>query len=234
MARRRYCTASPVARLMGRLLYLTRLLMDKYGDLYGVTQLGGAFGWGVVYKLNKKGVITVLHSFAGGMADGCEPFGTPAMDTDGNLYGTTYLCGSSNDGIVWKVSKNRTETVLHNFSGYPTDGQYPLSGVILDTAGNLYGTTSEGGTFGPGTVYKLNKRGALNILHSFDGTDGENPLGGVADSLGHAENIHLLQAVRCNVENSRSGLIAGLGGRELSGVYREPWLKATHQKIRHT
>jgi uncharacterized repeat protein (TIGR03803 family) len=157
--------------------------MDKNGNLYGVTQTGGAFGWGVVYDLNRKGRLTVLHSFAGGTAggtkDGCEPSGTPAMDTDGNLYGTTYLCGSSNEGIVWKLSNKRTETVLHNFVGFPKDGQYPIAGVVMDAAGNLYGTTSEGGTSGPGTVYELNKKHVLTLLHSFHGSDGENPLGGV-------------------------------------------------------
>ena len=158
---------------------LTSLLMDKKGNLYGVTSEGGASSVGVVYKLSKSGTLTVLHSFAGGTTDGCSPLGTPAMDKKSNLYGTAEACGSYTLGIVWKVSKKGTETLLHSFAGGSSDGEFPLSGVILDAKGNLYGDTEEGGSSSLGTVYELDKKGTLTLLHSFAGSDGETPVGGV-------------------------------------------------------
>jgi len=170
------------------------LIRDSHGNLYGVTTFGGvglncyggaSQGCGVVYKLRESGTLTVLHSFTGGTTDGCYPEGTPAMDKDGNLYGTTVQCGSSYEGIVWKVSKKGTETVLHNLAGGSSDGAYPVAGVILDAKGHLYGDTEEGGAYGYGTVYELRKK-ALTLLHSFAGSDGEYPVGGlIRDNKGN-------------------------------------------------
>jgi uncharacterized repeat protein (TIGR03803 family) len=168
----------------GALPDFTSLLMDQKGNVYGVTSEGGSssvcsLGCGVVFKLSKAGTETVLHSFTGG-AEGCFVFGTPAMDKSGNIYGTTDACGSSGYGygVVWKVSKKGTETVLHAFAG--SDGTYPIAGVILDAKGNLYGDTEGGGSNDNGTVYKLSKSGKLVVLRSLnEGTDGANPYGGV-------------------------------------------------------
>jgi uncharacterized repeat protein (TIGR03803 family) len=156
------------------------LLMDDKGNLYGVTDAGGAGckrrkGCGVVYKLSKSGKFTVLHRFAGGTTDGCHPDGTPAMDTSGNLYGTTVRCGSSDAGVIWKVSQQGTETVLHNFTY--SDGGLPYAGVIIDATGNLYGDTQQGGIYGLGTVYELDKQGTFTLLHSFAGRDTDDPSG---------------------------------------------------------
>ena len=157
----------------------TTLLMDKKGKLYGVTEDGGTGGVGTVYVLSPRGTVTLLHSFIGGTTDGCYPLGSPAMDKDGTLYGTAEGCGSGSLGIVWKVSKKGTETVLHNFAGGSSDGASPLAGVVLDTKGNLYGDTDAGGASSFGTVYELNKKGTLTLLHSFAGSDGSYPFGGV-------------------------------------------------------
>jgi uncharacterized repeat protein (TIGR03803 family) len=96
-------------------------------------------------------------------------------------------CGSSfYAGIVWKVSKKGAETVLHHFSGGPSDGAAPYAGVILDKNGNLYGDTAAGGGVGLcdrfkgcGTVYKLSRAARLTLLHRFTGSDGSSPFGGV-------------------------------------------------------
>jgi uncharacterized repeat protein (TIGR03803 family) len=168
------------------------VIMDTTCNLYGVTagggdlNCGGGYGCGVVYKLSKSGKFTVLHSFAGGATDGCSPFGTPAMDSNGNLYGTAWECGPLGVGIVWKLSNTGTETVLHNFSYGPSDGAYPGSGVLLDASGNLYGNTWEGGASGVGTVYKLDTSGTLTLLHSFAGPEGSSPVGGlIQDAQGN-------------------------------------------------
>ncbi len=161
--------------------FYTSLLEDKSGNLYGVTSRGGTSNLGVVYKLSKSGILTVLHSFTGGTTDGCYAYGTPTMDKGGNLYGTAWECGASDEGIVWRVSKKGTETVLHSFAGGAPDGAYPLAGVLMDAKGNLYGNTEEGGTSGIGTLYELNNEGALTLLHSFAGgaSDGAYPIGGL-------------------------------------------------------
>ncbi len=157
----------------------TSLLMDANDNLYGVAEQGGTSNLGVVYKLSKAGKLTVLHSFAGGTTDGCDAFGTPAMDAAGNLYGTANACGSSEVGIVWKVSKKGKETVLHNFTAGPSDGSEPVAGVVMDAEGNLYGDTYQGGSANLGTVYKLNTKGKITLLHTFTGSDGDYPYAGV-------------------------------------------------------
>jgi uncharacterized repeat protein (TIGR03803 family) len=164
----------------------TSLLMDTSGNLYGVAEQGGTDNLGVVYKLSKSGKLKVLHSFAGGTSDGCDVFGTPVMDAEGNLYGTANACGSAHVGIVWKVSQKGKETVLHTFTAGSSDGAEPIAGVIMDANGNLYGDTYQGGSANLGTVYKLNKTGKVTLLHTFTGPDGDYPYSGVIrDSAGN-------------------------------------------------
>ncbi len=160
--------------------YLTNLLMDSKGNLYGVAFNGGG-GFGTVYKLS-NGTFALLYSFTGGTTDGCYPSGVLSMDAKGNLYGTAVGCGMKGDGIVWKVSpKNGTEKALHNFAGGPSDGANPYGGVIRDAAGNLYGTTHGGGASNSnlGTVFELSPKRKLTLLHSFASSDGTNPYGWV-------------------------------------------------------
>lgn len=164
----------------------TTPLMDKKGNLYGVAEQGGTYNQGVVYKLGKSGKFTLLYSFAGGTIDGCNIFGTPAMDSAGNLYGTANNCGASHVGMVWKVSPKGKETVLHNFAGGASDGAEPIAGLIMDAKGNLYGDTYQGGSASLGTVYKLNKKGTLTLLHTFTGPDGDYPYSGlIQDAAGN-------------------------------------------------
>jgi len=151
----------------------TTVIMDAQGNLYGDTQEGGSAGEGILYKLNKSGHLTILHNFAGGTTDGCNAMGVPLMDKEGNFYGITSSCGTSQYGTVWKVTKSGKETLLHSFAGGASDGQYPLSGVVMDAEGNLYGTTETGGASDLGTVYKVNQKGQFTLLHSFSGPDGK-------------------------------------------------------------
>src|SRR5260221_306762 len=133
---------------------------------------------------------TVLHSFKGG-TDGESPVGGVVRDAAGNLYGTTEYGGGvtcffqDGCGTVFKLDTTGKETVLYSFTG-GTDGEYPVGGVILDKAGNLYGATENGGTSGFGTVFKLNTTGYKTVLHSFTGgADGSLPVAGViADTAG--------------------------------------------------
>jgi uncharacterized repeat protein (TIGR03803 family) len=130
------------------------LVRDAAGNLYGTTQDGGALRKGTVFKLDTTGAETVLHSFTGGTMDGAGPFAGLLLGADGNLYGTTGSGGASNLGTVFKVTASGTETVLHSFRR-STDGMRPHAVLVRDAAGNLYGTTTSGGRFDKGTVFKL-------------------------------------------------------------------------------
>jgi uncharacterized repeat protein (TIGR03803 family) len=129
-----------------------------------------------------------LYTFTGG-ADGGGPNGV-VLDRKGNLYGTTQNGGNGSltgvqEGVVFKLDPSGTETVLHSFTGF-ADGGGPTSGVILDSAGNVYGTTFSGGN-GLGVVYELSPNGVETVLHTltYPG-DGGGPYAGVIrDSLGN-------------------------------------------------
>jgi len=165
------------------------LVADRAGNLYGSTLYGGTNGgFGALFRLSKTGKLTLLHSFASD-PDGADPYGTFVADQQGNGYGTTRFGGAGGGyGTVFKLSPNGKLTLVHSFSGTP-DGEDPEAGLIIDNAGNVYGTTVYGGTAGGfGTVFKVNHNsGALTLLHSFAGTpDGENPYAGLAvDSAGN-------------------------------------------------
>jgi len=174
---------------------MAALVWDSAGNLYGTTSVGGASGQGTVFKLT-SGTETVLYSFTGG-ADGSGPTITLTIDAAGNLYGTTEGGGSSGFGTVFKVDASGNYSLLHSFTGVP-DGNSPLAGVVLDAAGNLYGTTSNGGvtggecsTYGCGTVFKVDAANTETVLYSFKGgtsgsSDGAFPNAGlILDASGN-------------------------------------------------
>jgi uncharacterized repeat protein (TIGR03803 family) len=162
------------------------LIMDSAGNFYGTTSSAGALGHGTVFKMTPAGTETTLYSFAGGTADGGTPYSGVIMDSAGNLYGSTLFGGANDDGTVFKLTPTGTETVLHSFSGGTTDGWSPYGGVVMDGAGNLYGTTRYGGSPGPGTVYKITPAGTESLLYSFDAVNGANPGAGlIIDNAGN-------------------------------------------------
>ncbi len=166
------------------------LFRGAAGNLYGTTYYGGAFGFGVVFKLDTNNNETVLHSFTGG-SDGAYPYGGVVGDSAGNLYGTTTAGGdpTCQCGTVFKVSSSGVTRFLYRFHG-GTDGSAPYDGVILDSAGNLYGTTTGGG-HDYGTVFEVSPSGIETVLYRFqDTSDGGLPSAGVIrDSSGNLYGI---------------------------------------------
>jgi uncharacterized repeat protein (TIGR03803 family) len=164
------------------------LTMDAAGTLYGTTSRGGAFcngGCGVVFKLDPSGKETVLHSFKDS-PDGAFPVGDLILDVAGSLYGTTSGGGYNHRycnfgcGTIFKLAPSGKETVLYRFPALYT-GVHPSGSVILDTAGNLYGTTDAGGDtkfcgeVGCGVVFKLSKAAKLTVLRRFSPGSGSYP-----------------------------------------------------------
>jgi uncharacterized repeat protein (TIGR03803 family) len=163
------------------------LIRDSAGNFYGTAgggdlACGSLRGCGVIFKIDTKGVYSVLHVFVG--PDGTGPIGL-TLDPAGNLYGTTVGGGVHNSGTVYELTPSGQLTTLYAFTG-GADGQFPQSGVIRDAPGNLYGTTESGGAvtsqcnnLACGVVFMLSPTAAgawrETVLHSFNGTDGQDP-----------------------------------------------------------
>jgi uncharacterized repeat protein (TIGR03803 family) len=170
---------------------LGALLIDAAGNLYGTAELGGPAGAGSIYRLSPNGhgsfKSTVLYDFQG-MPDGANPYGGLISDTSGNLYGTTYFGGASGMGTVFQLTAgpNGTwqENTLYTFQG-GTDGSFPTTTLLFDSAFTLYGTTSTGGrpSCDCGTIFSLKlSRGHWKekLLHHFGvGRDGSYPIYGL-------------------------------------------------------
>jgi len=163
--------------------YAGALAIDVAGSLYGTTEQGGSSNEGTVFKVDKTGNETILHSFTGA-PDGGIPYGGVIRDASGNLYGTTYFGGSANNGTVFKIDTTNKESILHSFAGSPYDGAYSYASLLLDAQGNLYGTNYQGGATGNGAVFKLSQNGR-ETLYSFKGTpDGQLPYAGLVQREG--------------------------------------------------
>jgi len=166
------------------------VIVDGQGNLYGTTVRGGdttcsePLGCGVVFKIDRFGIETVLHSFTAG-GDGESPYAGVTRDRAGNLYGTTEGGGgSSNYGAIFEVPSSGAERVLYRFKG-KTDGAFPFGTLIIDNNGTLYGTTTQFGTTGAGTVFRRNASGQFSVW-TLQAAMGESPFAGlVPDSAGN-------------------------------------------------
>lgn len=155
------------------------LIFDSSGNLYGTTVDGGANGYGTVFKVAATThEETLLYSFSG--TDGGHPWGGLWFDSSGNLYGTTNSGGANDDGTIFEIAAGtHTLTTLHSFNG--ADGQHPTAGLVVDSQGNLYGTTNGGPSSG-GTVFEYSpSTQTLTTLYSFTG--GANGIGPYAGLL---------------------------------------------------
>jgi len=183
------------------------IVMDAQGNIYGNVTEGFGVGPGRVFKLSPKTGggwgYQVIYIFGTTNNDGLYPEGSPVLDSNGNLYGTTYNGGlietgcPSGCGIVYELSPTDsgfwTETIVHDFIGGSTDGALPTAGMTFDSAGNLFGVTGLGGSAGAGTVFELTPSGSgwtESLVHAFANypADGAGPVAAV--TIDAAGNIY--------------------------------------------
>ncbi len=171
-------------------------LIDVHGTLYGTTYKGGDIDRGTVYKIDPSGAETILHSFSGGRSDGAYPR-AGLVYAGGALYGTTSGggnlgcggCGKNpGQGTVFRITRSGTETILHEFNGYPSDGAFPY-GALVYVHGLFYGTTQLGGSrcavdYGCGTIFSLTPAGEEKVLYNFLPRNGSFPVAGLTELNG--------------------------------------------------
>jgi len=182
------------------------VVLATNGEFYGVTYSGGANcapgGCGTIFSVTSSGTLTTIYSFCAEISctDGNHPNAGLVQASNGYLYGTTSYGGATNQGTVFKITPSGTLTTIHSFDG--TDGLFPSGPLVQDTNGYLYGTTSQGGAYcnvtGCGTVFRMTPSGTLTTLYSFNGTDGQNPVG----ALVQATNGYLYGATSGGGANS--------------------------------
>jgi uncharacterized repeat protein (TIGR03803 family) len=188
------------------------LIMDSSGNLYGTT-LSTVFELAAPLTAGMNDIVLHVFSSTQSSGDGFEPSSGVIMDSSGNLYGTTLFGGANSEGTVFELpaplSPFMSDVLLHSFNPSPGDGYHPQAGVIIDSRGNLYGTTVDGGANGFGAVFELAaplSAGMTDvILHSFSTTafsttaDGANP------------DAALIMDGSGNLFGTTSGFNAGVG-----------------------
>jgi uncharacterized repeat protein (TIGR03803 family) len=198
-------------------------LVQSGANLYGMTSGGGVSGLGTIFRIGLDGSgLTVIHSFAGGAADGQDPLGSLTV-SGSTLFGMTNNGGSTNNGTIFKIGIDGSGlNVLHSFMGGPSDGANPSGDLLLDGS-ELYGMTGLGGSANLGTILGIGTDGTgYNVIHSFLGgaNDGANPQADLTlvganlygtTSTGGAANFGTVFSVTPIPEPS-SFLLAGLGG----------------------
>ena len=151
------------------------LIQATDGNLYGMNNTAGTNSGGTIFKMTLAGNYTVLRNL--NTADGYYPFGDLVQGTDGNFYGTTSTGGSTGAGTIFKITPTGTYTVLHNLST-TADGANPKGSLVQHSNGNFYGMTTQGGTYGGGTIFKITSTGTYSVLkHLNPTTDGKAPQG---------------------------------------------------------
>src|SRR5258708_3180347 len=170
------------------------VLLGKNGDILGAAQFGNkqscAIGCGSIFRLDAAGTMHFLHVFTGG-TDGGNPIGPLGPDSAGPLYGVTqsggdptcpefFLTPGAGCGVVFKITRASTFTVLHTFAG-GADGAIPQGGLLLDMNGNLFGTALQGGIAENGTVYEITNDGTYTLVHRLTQAEGHNPNGGLVE-----------------------------------------------------
>lgn len=199
---------------------MAALVQGRGGNFYGTTQQGGTSGQGTIFKMSRAGTLQTLRSFVCHQAscpDGDFPDTKLVRGLDGSYYGTTYVGGSAQKGVVFRIGPQGSFVVLHSF-GHPTKklGAYPRGPLLLASDGNLYGTCERGGAYGMGTIFMVTPQGQVKLFHTFGPQDTEG--------IGPAGDL---------VEGSDGNLYGNteVGGANQWGTLFKISLHGTYQKI---
>ena len=212
------------------------MILDNVGNLYGTTHFGGAYGLGTAFELSPSGGTwkeTILYSFGSYPSDGVWPIAGMISDSEGNLYGTTGFGGggTKDGGTVFELVRSTgwTENILHVF-GNGSDGSVVVGGLVMDSAGNLFGTTDEGGTgsscfYGCGIVFELTPSlgtWSESVLHNFTGNpDGASSESGlIFDDVGNLYGVTEGGGTGFQCENGPCGTVFEIV-RGSSGTWTE-------------
>jgi uncharacterized repeat protein (TIGR03803 family) len=161
------------------------LVLDGDGNLYSTTAFGGASGLGTVYKIDRKDIETVLHSFTGG-PDGQDPIAGLVLGSDGNLYGTANGGGTNGFGTAFRVNPGGQFSVFYQFQG-GTKASEP--GRLLAGKNRLYGTAAGGAPFFAGMVFQLDRSGETDLYKFVGGADGAGPGALAKDANGNLYGV---------------------------------------------
>jgi uncharacterized repeat protein (TIGR03803 family) len=154
---------------------LDKLVEDSSGNLFGTTNYGGDYGWGTLFEwVRSSGTLTTLVSFNANSNTGIEPVSGLLMDSSGNLFGTTTSGGARGDGTLFEWSPGTGLSILADFFAGSVSSS-PQGGLVEDSSGNLFGTTSGGGTNHDGTLFEWSPGSGLTTLFSFSGNSGQHP-----------------------------------------------------------
>jgi uncharacterized repeat protein (TIGR03803 family) len=151
------------------------LLKGDDGNFYGMTNGGGTFNYGTIFRATPAGIVTVLRNL-NYATDGANPYGELIKGADGSLYGFTSVGGTSGYGTIFKITTAGTFTVIKHLVS--ANGTNPRGHLVIGADGNFYGATYAGGANGYGTIFKMTPAGILTVLHSLSSTaDGANCYG---------------------------------------------------------
>ena len=162
------------------------LVQASNGNLFGTTLMGGQFACGTAFEITPSGSLMSVVEFGNRQTEGCFPYASLVIGTDGNLYGTTSAGGAPqgfNAGIAFKITPGGSFTIIHVFD--IADGAAPQGALLLASDGNFYGTTQSGGAHNAGTIFKMTPDGTVTTLYSFCSlsgcSDGKYPYAGLIE-----------------------------------------------------
>ena len=205
-------------------------LIQSGSTLYGMTLNGGDHGFGSIFKISTDGTgYSVLHSFAGGAADGSAPYGA-LMQTGSTLYGMTNTGGANDLGTIFQIGNDGTGfSLIHTFTGGPTDGANPY-GALIQAGSTLFGETSAGGSKNFGTLFRVDTTGAnFGLLHSYLGgndyySDGWHPRGTLIRSGSTLFAMSSISISQVDTDGSNYEYVADLGDPTIDDIPRSPIL----------